>query len=410
MTGFIRIRQHAQVTGATKGCQHEWSGDTCAKCPATRKTQDSFTAYWETKDPSDGRRVQHSRGGFRTRTAAQKHLNSIIGDVSAGSWHPDKPLTVRQLFTEHWLPAQRARGLRPSSLASNELVVEKYLVPALGALRVPALTPADIAQLVEHLRTAKSSQGRAGLSSRTVQIAVGNLKAATAWAARNQLIGRDPLMGVQRPRLEHTEMRSWSLDEARQFLALTASDRLAAIWALLLSRPLRRGEVAGLKWDAIDFAAGTFQIVRTRICVDGKTIDSTPKTSAGRRLVPLDSELITLLRAHEIQQKTERLAAGPAWEGQGHVLCDELGRPYNANYLSDRFDKLVAKFGLRRIRLHDTRHTACSLMLAAGVGVKVVQELAGHSSPQITLALYAHTTPSMGREAGEALSASLLGS
>jgi integrase len=372
-----------------------------------RPRGETYTSYWETRNASDGRRVQHSKGGFRTKTAARAYLNEVVGAVQAGDWKPDQGLNVRSLLVDHWLPAQRTRGLRPSSLASNELVVEKYLIPALGALRVSALTPANIAELVEHLRTSKSSQGRAGLSSRTVQ--VGNLKAATAWTARNQLIGRDPLMGIQRPRLEHTEMRSWSLDEAHQFLALTASDRLAAIWALLLSRPLRRGGVAGLKWDAIDFAAGTFQIVRTRICVDGKTIDSTPKTSAGRRLVPLDSSLITLLRAHEIQQKTERLAAGPAWEGQGHVLCDELGRAYNANYLSDRFDKLVAKFGLRRFTLHGTRHTACSLMLAAGVGVKVVQELAGHSSPQITLALYAHTTPSMGREAGEALSASLLG-
>ena len=368
----------------------------------------SFTCYWETRDAATGRRVQHSKGGFRNKTEARKHLNAIIGDVQDGLWRPDAALTVKQLLLEHWLPAQRARGLRPSSLASNQLVVEKYLVPALGAVRVSALTPADVAELVEHLHTAKSSQGRAGLSSRTVQIAIGNFKAATAWAARNQLIGRDPLMGVQRPRLEHTEMRSWSLDEAHQFLALTASDRLAAIWALLLSRPLRRGEVAGLKWDAIDFAAGTFQIVRTRICVNGKTIDSTPKTSAGRRLVPLDPSLVALLRTHEIQQKTERLAAGSAWEGQGHVLCDELGHPYNANYLSDRFDKLVAKSGLRRITLHGLRHTACSLMLANGASVKVVQELAGHASPQTTLALYCHTVPSMGREAGEQLSAALL--
>src|ERR1019366_7081021 len=105
----------------------------------------------------------------------------------------------------------------------------------------------------------------------------------------------------------------------------------AVAWALLLSRPLRRGEIAGLRWDAIDFEAGTFQIVRTRISVDGVTIDSTPKTGAGRRLVPIDASLIALLRTHEARQKAERLHAGEAWQGEGHVLADQLGRPYHAD-------------------------------------------------------------------------------
>jgi integrase len=139
-------------------------------------------------------------------------------------------------------------------------------------------------------------------------------------------VSRDPLMGVQRPRLEHTEMRSWSLEEARQFLAFTGNDRAATAWALLLSRPLRRGEVAGLRWDAIDFASANIPGRRTRITVDGRTLDSTPKTGAGRRLVPLDDSLVALLRAHETRQKAERLPAGRAWQGQGHVLADELGR------------------------------------------------------------------------------------
>ncbi|MGO9343404.1 MAG: tyrosine-type recombinase/integrase [Acidimicrobiales bacterium] len=77
--------------------------------------------------------------------------------------------------------------------------------------------------------------------------------------------------------------------------------------------------------------------------------------------------------------------------------------------VSDRFERLVASAGLRRIRLHDCRHTAASLMLASGVPVKVVSELLGHSSPTITLSIYAHTLPGMAHEAGAALSASLLG-
>jgi len=90
------------------------------------------------------------------------------------------------------------------------------------------------------------------------------------------------------------------------------------------------------------------------------------------------------------------------------VAADELGEPYHPERLSTRFESLIDKAKLRRVRLHDTRHTAASLMLAAGVPVKVVSEMLGHSSPAITLNIYQHTVPSMAKEAGEALSAALL--
>ena len=258
------------------------------------------------------------------------------------------------------------------------------------------------------MRTTKSAQGRDGLSARTAQVAVAVLKSATKWALVNGMLSRDPLVGVAPPRRERKAMKSWTTDEARAFLTHVRGDRLEVAWALLLTRGLRRGELAGLRWDAVNLTDGTIQITRTRVSVDGKAMDSTPKTESGRRTVPLDASLIAMLRSHEVTQKTERLRAGETWHGEGHVIANELGEPYHPDYFGDRFEDLAGAAKLPRIRLHDLRHTACSLMLASGVPVKVVQEMAGHSSPAITLSLYTHTTPSMGREAGAALSASLL--
>lgn len=106
-------------------------------------------------------------------------------------------------------------------------------------------------------------------------------------------------------------------------------------------------------------------------------------------------------------KEAERLKAGEAWRDGGYVSTDELGKPYSPDYVSKSFEALVEASGLPRARLQD--HTAFSLMLAAGVQPKVVQELAGHSNISITLGIYGHTTPSMGRDAGAAFSASLLG-
>jgi integrase len=375
----------------------------------TRKRGSTWSAYWNLQDPATGNWRQFSKGGFRTQGAAQQHLNGVLGKVADSSWRPDKPLTVTQLLDEHWLPAQEARGLRPATLAQYKRVANAWIKPNVGAVKVAALTPAHVTAMTEELRTQTSSMKREGLSARSAQLTVETLKAACVWASANGLIGRNPLAGVRRPSAKSKAMSAWSIDEARTFLQATSVDPLCAVWALALTRGLRRGELCGLRWRDVDLDAGSIAVTRTRVVVDGKAVDSEPKTAAGVRSVPLDGSLVALLRARRVQQAADKLAAGPAYSDGGYVAADELGGPLHPDVVSDRFDKLVAKAKLRRIRLHDCRHTAASLMLASGVPVKVVREMLGHSSPTITLSIYAHTLPGMGHEAGAALSASLLG-
>jgi integrase len=184
---------------------------------------------------------------------------------------------------------------------------------------------------------------------------------------------------------------------------------MAVAWALLLTRGLRRGEVCGLRWKAINLDSAFLTVESTRVVVDGVAIESTPKTSAGRRSVPLDVSLVEPLRKHRVSQLQERLAAGESYVDRGFALADSFGNPYHPDSVSTWFEAAIKKAELPSIRLHDTRHTAASLMLSSGVPTKVVSELLGHSSPTITLSIYAHTMPGMAEDAGAALSASLLG-
>ena len=368
-----------------------------------------WTAYWQAKDPGSGEWHQYSKGGFATKGAAQKHLNVVLAKVQDGSYKADQALTVRALLDDHWLPSQRARGLRASTLSQYELAATSYIVPAVGATKVAALTPALVSSLVDKMATTKSANGRDGLSSRTCQVAVGVLKSATKWALANGMLSRDPLVGYQRPRLQHSAVVCWSPDQARQFLGYVKGDRLEAIWALALLRGLRRGELAGLRWSEVDLARGELRVVRAGLSVDGKAIESDVKTAAGRRTVPLDTRLVALLKAHDRAQKAERLHAGEAWQGDGHLLLNQLGEPFHPDALSKRFKLLVKRAGLPETHFHTLRHSCASLLLADGVNAKVIQELLGHASVQITLSLYSHVAPSMGRDAGAALSASLLG-
>lgn len=373
-----------------------------------RPRGDTFTALWSTIDPATGKRRQHSRGGFRTKGAAQKHLNTVLPQVDAGTWRADARVTVSQLLTEHWLPAKRAEGLRPSTASLYRRAIETWIVPQIGGLEARQLTPAVVGKMADRLREGGSRTG-GRLSARSVQIAVGTLKSATSWAARNDLLGRDPLIAYRRPKVSAPVMKSWSAEEARAFLDATSGDRLGALWALLVTRGLRRGELCGIQWDDVDLDGATIRIVRTRVLVDGRPEESLPKTAAGRRAIPLDPMLVARLRRHRATQAAEKLAAGSAYQdGGGWLVADELGQPYYPDSISGVFDKRVKALGLRRIRFHDTRHTAATLMLGDGVSVKTVADLLGHD-PRITLATYTHAVPGLGEAAGAALSSRLLG-
>ncbi len=258
-----------------------------------------------------------------------------------------------------------ARLLRPATLAQHSKIIDAWLVPHVGGVQVAKMSPKQAQQLVEILR-AQGDRNGTPLSSRSVQLAIVVLKAATTWAVETRIVGRDPLLGFKRPRSKASKdaTAAWTTEEARSFLASVADDRLMAAWSLLLTRGLRRGELAGLRWDAIDLDGRSLRITRTRVLVDGQPIDSEPKTDAGKRRIPLDDRLVATLRSHRARQGQERWSAGEAWADGGYVFTDELGVPLHPEYFSTRFETLTNRAGLRQIRLHATRPPASCLPAA----------------------------------------------
>ena len=123
------------------------------------------------------------------------------------------------------------------------------------------------------------------------------------------------------------------------------------------------------------------------------------KTQAGRRKIVLSPFLIEVLKQHRISQLEARLQAGTAWEDHGLVFCTKRGRLLDPTYMLVMFKKLLHDVGLPRMRFHDLRHSAATLLLAMGVHVKVVQELLGHSNITMTLNVYSHVLPSLQQDA-----------
>jgi integrase len=211
----------------------------------------------------------------------------------------------------------------------------------------------------------------------------------------------------------HQHINTWPRATLAAFLRWceAAGDPLYALWLLLATTGLRRGEALGLCWDSVDLDAARLSIRRTLVDVDwGRPVWSDPKTARGRRVVALDPVTVAALKACRAAQAEDKLRLGADYSGHGLVFARPDGTPLHPDSTSKRFRRLVANAGLPAIRLHDLRHTWATLALEAGVHPKVVQERLGHSNVSITLDLYSHVSPAMQSDAAERVAKLILDS
>jgi len=369
-----------------------------------RKRGDTWTAYWFVRGP-DGQRVQRSKGGFRVKRDARTHLTTVLGSVQRGDFVESKRMTLSQFVREHFLPGL---DLRPTTVASYADLLEGHVLPRLGGLQLAAITPNIVKALYDELLLSGRRSRIGGLSPRSVQYVGTVFGKVMSQAVAFGYVSRNPVSAVKRPTPRPPEMQAWTADEAAGFLDYVRDDRLYAAWVLFLTRGPRRGEIAGLRWSDVDLDGGRLSISHTRVSVGYEAQSSPPKTRQSRRTIPLDAQLVSILRSHRRRQLEDRLAWGKAWTDTGVVFTREDGVALHPEYFSQAFERLTRLAGLRTIRLHDTRHTAASLALQAGIPVKVVSEWLGHSSVSITLDVYSHVIPSMSEEAGARLTALVL--
>jgi hypothetical protein len=162
---------------------------------------------------------------------------------------------------------------------------------------------------------------------------------------------------------------------------------------------MRRGEVAGLRWADVDLAAKLIHVRQAAIVVNYELRLTDLKTVSGRRTLDVNDDVVRLLHGWRRNQAEERLLVGARYGDHDLVFARPDGTPTLPEIISRTFDRIVARTRLPRIRFHDVRHTHASLLLEAGVPVKVVSERLGHATPSFTLDVYGWVLPGMQAEA-----------
>lgn len=337
----------------------------------------------------------------KTRREVQEKLKIALRAQQQGLPLSSDRQTVTAYLTE-WLGTVKS-SVRPSTWRRYEENVRLHTLPALGAHTLAQLGP-------QHLRALYTNRLEAGLSPASVHHLHAVLHVALRQAERDGIIARNVAALVTPPRTAHREMQTLSPEQARALLEAAREDRLEALYVLAVTTGMREGELLALRWRDVDLEGRTVAVRSTlQWTPDGFELAET-KTATSRRQVAVTDAAIAALRRHRGAQREGRVRVLAAWRDLDLVFANELGGPLSAsNLLRRSFRPLLERAGLPRIRFHDLRHTAATLMLGLGRHPKVVSEMLGHSQISVTLDLYSHVTPTMQREASQALGA-LLGS
>jgi integrase len=342
-----------------------------------------------------GKRVQVRKMGFNTKKEAQQERAKVLDEISSGRFRRDQKMLMSQ-YMPGWLDRRIKDGLRPSTTKMYKTYLAVDIVPALGAVRLSELRKYHVDAFLRSL----SDAGRGPTTVRRIHAV---LRSALGSAERLDLVTYNAAAKVDLPSVHRTRTQIWEPDQVRQFLDSVAHVRHGVIFELAVFTGLRRGELAGLRWENIDFTKRELIVRQQRVQMGGQILEGVIKTASGQdRKVSLGSEAIGALVAWKLRQDTERERWGDAYTDEGWVFTYENGKPLQPEYLSKTFQRFVEASGLPRIRFHDLRHEHASLLLSGGVEMAVVSKRLGHSTISITSDLYSHLLEDANRAAADA--------
>lgn len=321
---------------------------------------------------------------------------------------PDNVVPIKQEmlfadFMEQWLEIVKS-SVQTVTYSSYSNMIKGVIAPYFRerSITLSGLTATDIQSFYTHeLKRVKAS---------SVIHYHANIHKALKYAVKVDLIPTNPADKIERPKKERFVGSFYDANEINKLFSVAAGTKLELPVMLGAFYGLRRSEVLGLKWDAIDFGNNTITIRHTvTSCnLDGKHVliasDST-KTKSSMRTLPLVPDFREKLLVVKEEQEGNRLLCGRSYNKEflGYLCVDEMGNLIKPGYVTTAFPLLLEHNGLRKIRYHDLRHSCASLLLANGVPMKQIQEWLGHSDFSTTANIYAHLDYSSKLSSAEAM-------
>lgn len=362
---------------------------------------------WEVRycagiDPGTGKPIRKSLYGKTSAEVAEK-LRAVTASVDAGTYQEPQRMPLGD-WLEIWLD-EYCGAIKPGTQKAYADNVKNHIKPALGAVRLCELQPHEVQRFINNLQ-------RKTLSPKSIKNIHGVLCKALSEAVRIKYLASNPASGCILPKVIQEEIHPFEAEEIKAFMDAIHGNPSEALFFVALNTGMRLSEILGLRWSRVDFNKGMIKVDVQLLVKRGKNTArelGLPKNSKPRLFKPAPA-VMDVLRAVDRQQKEWRLKAGSAWNNPlGLVFTNEIGQEIPHATVEHRFSHVLESAGIEAHRFHDLRHTFTVESLRAGVDVKTVSEMLGHSSVSFTLDVYGHVTKAMQDDAANKLQAVILG-
>ncbi|MGD9713612.1 MAG: tyrosine-type recombinase/integrase [Thermomicrobiales bacterium] len=356
-----------------------------------------FHARWQEEQP-DGTWKERALA-FTTCDEAEDHLRAIGRRRRDGQYIEPMDRTIQDIVLE-WLRRGKLRW-QPSTWATYGQLAEKHVLPHIGAHPAHTITTPRLQHWIDQLVNE-------GLSPSYVGNARLIITGAYKQAVRGGVLRENPALGLELPTRRRSKITTWTPTEAQLFLGVVAAHPLwHALYRLALTTGLRPGELRALQWSDVDVNRGLITVRRTmtRDAQYHPVVGERTKTDQVRG-VTLSSETARALGIWRTEQKRQRLAV-LTWHDSDLVFTRADGRFIAQTSWQRVHQENCEKAGVPRITLHSLRHTVATIMLEQNVHPKIVSDLLGHSSIQMTLDRYSHVSTDLQRQSIDALESAL---
>lgn len=310
--------------------------------------------------------------------------NGSADGLSAGMYFEDYMTTWYKLMRSNWAP---------TTYTGYRRQIEGVIAPYFRGkkIRLMDLQPEHLQEFYRYCIEER------GVSGNTAIHYHANIHKALKYAVKLKKIPTNPADAVERPKKEQTDISYYNKAELYQLLDAVRGDWIEFGVIMAGCYGLRREEVVGLRWEAVDFENNRILINHTVTVAnpDGELIvvaANRTKNSSSRRAMPLIPGIRDLLLRMKAQQEEYMQVCGNCYnyEFQDYIYVNQMGALIHPDTLSRRFKLLIKKNGLKPITFHGLRHSCASLLLKEGANMKDIQEWLGHSNYSTTANIYTH--------------------
>ena len=360
-------------------------------------------------DASTGKHRQTTKRGFRRKKDAEAYLLDINSKQFAGLFVEQKTLLIRDFLLE-WLEDYVKINVRATSYEEYKRIIDSHLIPHFGSMDIKNLQPIHIDKFYAWLLSHGRADGKGGLAPRSVLYTHRVFHEALNYAVGKRLISYDPMKGVTN--VPHPKKYKASVYSPTELLAALSVAK-GSVWESAIALAgicgLRRGECLGLRISDINLENKTICICRQAVEVKLEIVFSEPKSDESNRMIHIPDEVSKIIQRRIDYLQNCKNMLQSEYQDHGLLICKNDGCPIRPRNFTHRFQDFLVKKGLRKIRFHDLRHSAASLMAKSGVEMKTVSSILGHSTIMITADLYTHVFEDTKKIAAEQVEQELFG-